>query len=127
MPEGGAPEPRISIIIPVHDGGDDLRRCLVAIDRAITGDVEVIVVDDASRDGAVEDALDALPEARVLRIEEGPVGPARARNQAASSAGGEFLVFIDADVSIRPDALDELVAPLIAAGPGDELVATIGS
>ena len=127
MPDEQGPEPRISIIIPVHNGGDDLRRCMASIAKAMGGDTEVIVVDDASDDEAIDAALMGLPEARVLRIDDGPVGPARARNWAAARARGEILVFVDADVAIRSNAIDELVSPLISSGPEGSLVATIGS
>ena len=127
MPEEAGPDPRVSVIIPVHDGGKDLRRCLAAIAAAIDSDTEVIVVDDASVDGSAETALETMPEARLLRIDQGPIGPARARNRAAAQARGEFLVFVDADVTIHANAIDELLSPLIASGPENSLVATIGS
>ena len=125
MSEDDGLEPRFSVIIPVRDGGEDLRRCLVAIAAAIDSDAEVIVVDDASVDGSAETALAAMPGIRLLRIDQVPIGPARARNRAAAQARGEFLVFIDADVSVHSTAIDELLAPLIASGPKGSLVAAI--
>ena len=115
MPEEAGPDPRVSVIIPEHDGGKDLRRCLAAIAAAIDSDTEVIVVDDASVDGSAETALETMPEARLLRIDQGPIGPARARSRAAAQARGEFLVFVDADVTIHATALDEHPDPSVPA------------
>lgn len=113
--------------MPVHNGGSDLFRCVDAI-RSATGDSsEVIVVDDASSDGAVERAGDSRPWIRAIRTGEKPVGPGVARNLAAASARGTWLVFVDADVLVHPDAIERLLEPLRKAGPGASIVATIGS
>lgn len=109
------PEPLLSIVVPVKDGEAVLPRCLdgifgsdLARDR-----FEVIVVDDGSRDGTAK-----IAEARadlLLTVEDGPRGPAWARNRGAEAARGRWLVFVDADVVIARDALSILVG-LIEAG-----------
>ena len=60
---------------------------------------------------------------RVLRVppEEGPRGPAHARNRGAAVASGELLVFVDADVRVRPDTLRRLRGALREA-PGTAAV-----
>ncbi len=117
----------VSVIVPVHNGGPDLSRCLDAIRAAIDDSHEVIVVDDASTDGAVEFALESRPWIRVIRTGDSPVGPGVARNLAAASARGTRLVFIDADVLVHPDAIARLLEPLRAASPDASIAATIGS
>ena len=117
----------VTVIVPVHNGGSDLSRCVDAI-RSATGDSsEVIVVDDASSDGAVERAGDSRPWIRAIRTGEKPVGPGVARNLAAASARGTWLVFVDADVLVHPDAIERLLEPLRKADPGASIAATIGS
>jgi hypothetical protein len=120
-------ELRVSIIIPVHNRGEDLGHCLGAIEKAEIDGAEIIVVDDGSDDAAVGVALAKSPGIHLIQINDGPVGPARARNKAVAEARGEFLVFVDADVLIHPNAIHELLSPLIAAGPDGSVVATIGS
>ena len=117
----------VTVIVPVHNGGSDLSRCVDAI-RSATGDsAELIVVDDASSDGAVERAGDSRPWIRAIRTGEKPVGPGVARNLAAASARGTWLVFVDADVLVHPDAIERLLEPLRKADPGASIAATIGS
>ncbi len=98
--DGSVALPTVSVIIPVRDGFDLLRRCVDAIlaqdypaDR-----FEVIVVDNGSRSSPA----DVLPADRRLTVahEPGP-GSYRARNLALATATGDILAFTDADC--RPD------------------------
>ncbi|MHB8865669.1 MAG: glycosyltransferase family 2 protein, partial [Pirellulaceae bacterium] len=68
-------------------------------------DFEVIVVDDGSVDNSVEVA--SRYEVRIISM-ACRSGPAAARNAGAREARGEYLVFIDADVFVRPDTLASL-------------------
>ncbi len=102
----------ISVVVPVKDGGDDLRRCLDGIARQEAGEaVEVVVVDSGSRDGSPERAERA--GARVHRIEASEFNHGATRNLGASLARGDVLVFTSQDAHAeRPDWLARLVAPL---------------
>jgi GT2 family glycosyltransferase len=102
----------LSAIVPVHDGGDDLRRCLAGLAAGTRAPDEIIVVDDGSSDGSA--ALAAEAGARVLRVAGGPRGPAHARNRGAEAARGEVLVFVDADVVVHADAVARMEAVLTA-------------
>jgi len=76
---------------------------------------ELIVVDDGSTDGSLEE-LEGLPPApfpvRVVR--QANAGQSAARNAAARQAEGEYLAFLDQDDHWHPLHLEELVAPLAA-------------
>jgi GT2 family glycosyltransferase len=106
--------PFFSVIVPVHDGGEDLGRCLDALARSTFRDFELLVVDDASRDGSAE--LAAARGARVIRRSVRG-GPAAARNDGAQAARGEVLFFVDADCELAEDALERSAARL-RAEPG---------
>lgn len=100
----------VSVIIPVHNGASTLHRCLEALQQSTYRRWEAIVVDDRSDDGSAEIAT--AHGFRVLHGETGIRGPAMARNLGARQAGGEILVFLDADVAVRADTISELVATL---------------
>jgi GT2 family glycosyltransferase len=98
-------QPRLSVVVPAHDSGVDLARCL---DALIASDLprnewELIVVDDSSDDSTPEIARSKAD--RVIRLEGGARGPAFARNRGAESAGAPIVAFVDADVMVHPDAL----------------------
>ncbi len=95
----------LSVIIPVHNGGDSFRRCLSSIAAAVPPANEIIVVADGDTDGSWHFAEEF--GAQVLRIPV-PQGPAHARNFGAQSAQGDILFFIDADVVIAPDAISKV-------------------
>jgi GT2 family glycosyltransferase len=102
---------KLSVVIPVHNGGDDLRRCLAALATSGRPPDEVVVVDDASSDtsAAVAESFGA----RVVALPGGPRGPAAARNRGAAQAGGDTLVFVDADVAVHPDTLARIERTLV--------------
>ncbi len=122
MSEPGKPDaPTLSAIVPAFDARHYLERSLPALMSLVGSDLlEVIVVDDGSSDGSAEFA--ASFGARVLES-GGRLGPGAARNVGARAAGGDILLFVDADVVIRPDA----PARLRAALRRDGVVAAFGS
>lgn len=93
----------LSVIIPVHNGGDDLRLCLDALEVSTRYPDEIIVADDASTDGSGH--LARQRGVGVLSLDGPSHGPAFARNRGAEKACGDILVFLDADVAIHCDAL----------------------
>ena len=114
--------PRISVVIPVFNGGPGLEKCLAAIAASSNPAFECIVVDDASTDGMADIAV--LPRGvHVIKLEQ-QSGPGIARNRGASEAHGDVLLFIDADVLLHPDAL-AIAASALQKDP--DLSAVFGS
>ena len=95
--------PRVSVVIPVFNGGPDLERCLAAVAKSTYPVFECILVDDVSTDQAIAPAA-RLHGARVITMER-QSGPGLARNRGAAEARGDVLFFVDADVLLHPDAL----------------------
>jgi len=112
---------RISVVVPVRDGGAAFRVCMARLAACRPSAGEVIVVIDGHSDGARECAVEA--GARVLSLPV-PAGPAAARNAGAAAARGDILLFVDADVAVPPDLVGR-VAALMDAEPG--LSAVMGS
>ncbi len=86
---------RVSVIIPVWNGGDRLRSCLAALStQSLARDrFEIIVVDNGSTDGSATVATDA----GAIVVREATVGSYAARNAGIAVARGEWLAFTDAD------------------------------
>jgi cellulose synthase/poly-beta-1,6-N-acetylglucosamine synthase-like glycosyltransferase len=78
--------------------------------QSVAVKLEVIVIDDGSKDGTgdiVERAFAGEPRVRLLRLENG--GKARALNKALSVASGEFIVALDADTQFPKKTIARLV------------------
>jgi GT2 family glycosyltransferase len=114
------PSSTISVIIPVHNGGDAFRRCLVSLTQAAPPADELIVV--ANGDEASAQLAERF-HAQALRIATAK-GPATARNFGAKSARGDILFFIDADVEVHPDTIAKVKA---AFAEDETLAALMGS
>jgi glycosyltransferase involved in cell wall biosynthesis len=113
--------PRISVVIPTFNGGELLRRCLVALRAEQPPVHEIIVVDDASTDDSavIAEGLGA----RVIRRTEN-AGPAAARNDGALVSTGEVIWFLDSDTELRAEGVRRL-SEYLSANPG--IAAVIGS
>lgn len=111
----------ISVIIPVHNGGSNFRRCLSSLAEAMPLPDEIIVVVDGDTDGSSH--LAETFASRVLIIPTSS-GPARARNLGARSAQGDILFFVDADVTVPSDLIGRIVAHF---GADPDLAALFGS
>lgn len=118
----------VSVIVPVRNGSDYLKKCLPALVASDHPPLELLVVDDASTDDSAEVARGH--GARVLTLEgrsanDGQAsGPACARNRAAEVARGDLLFFVDADVVVHPDTIGKAVGCLTR---NPEVMAVIGS
>lgn len=101
--------PILSVILPVRDGEYYLAASLPALRASDMprSQWELVVIDDSSRDRSAD--LAARYADRVVRLSDGPYGPAFARNRGAEIARGDFLVFVDADVCVHPDALRRVI------------------
>jgi rhamnosyltransferase len=102
----------ISVVIPVKNGGERLRRCLEAIrGQSIEDEVEVIVVDSGSTDGSQE--LARSLGAAVHEIPPEAFNHGATRTLGAQLAGGEIVVFtVDDALPVGDTWLEALTAPL---------------
>ncbi len=101
---------RLSIIIPVYNAEEYLDRCLDSVFEQSFPSYEVILVDDGSTDSSplICDRYSATdPRFRTIHKENG--GVSSARNAGMNLAKGEYLMFVDSDDALLPDALDRMM------------------
>ncbi|MGW7606198.1 bifunctional glycosyltransferase/CDP-glycerol:glycerophosphate glycerophosphotransferase [Streptomyces sp. NPDC054766] len=116
--------PRFSVIVPVYKVQAYLHECLESVLEQSYLDLELIAVDDCSPDacGAVIDEF-AARDARVLAVHlPENVGLGRARNAGLERATGDYLIFLDSDDSLTPNALRAIADRLKETGEPDVLV-----
>lgn len=87
---------------------DDCLRSLLATE-APPGGVEIIVVDNASSDGSPAMVAERYPTVRLIASNQNR-GFSAANNQGSALAGGDYLLFLNSDTVVRPDALAQPVA-----------------
>ena len=104
--------PKVSVVVCAFDAAATIDACLGSLERLTYPDVEVIVVNDGSRDGT-GDIARRRSGVRVLDVPNG--GLSAARNVGLAAATGEIVAYTDADVRVDPDWLSYLVQPLLTS------------
>jgi N-acetylglucosaminyl-diphospho-decaprenol L-rhamnosyltransferase len=102
---------KLSVVIPVWNKCELMRACLQSLRvslAAVDGEVEVIVVDDASSDGAQHLVDEEFPECIQLRNECNR-GFAVSANRGLKAARGEWLLLLNSDTEITPQALRQML------------------
>lgn len=99
---------KFSVIVPVYNVAQYLPACVASVAAQTCKDYELILVDDGSTDesGALCDQLAQEYHCRVIHQENGGLGAAR--NTGIEAAVGDYLVFLDSDDFLSPDALQGL-------------------
>lgn len=103
-------EPLISVIVPVYNAEKYISKCVASIREQTYQNLEIILVDDGSRDKSAElcDAL-ALEDSRIIVIHKENGGAASARNTGIDAMHGDYAGFVDADDWIAPEMYEVLL------------------
>jgi glycosyltransferase involved in cell wall biosynthesis len=104
----------VSIVIANYNYGRFLGESIASALAQTYAPVEVVFIDDGSRD----DSLAIAQQYDITVLAQANQGVCAARNNAVAQARGDYLLFLDADDILLPDALARLVARLEAA-PAD--------
>lgn len=106
--------PLLSVVVPAYRCAPYLRQCLQGLQASDLPRTswELLVVDDGSPDDTA-DVANGVADL-VLRVPDGPRGPAHARNLGARAATGAVLLFVDADVVVAPTTLRGFAAHFAA-------------
>lgn len=97
--------PRISVVIPVHNGAKYLKEAITSALSQTLLPSEIIVVDDGSTDESAQLAASFGPPVRV--VQQTQMGESAARNRGIEVAEGEWIAFLDADDVWHPNKLAE--------------------
>jgi sulfatase maturation enzyme AslB (radical SAM superfamily) len=107
---------KISVVVPAYETAAYVAGCMSSVLDQLSGglDVELIVIDDASGDDTLQvarAAAEGRDEVRVLSLPRNG-GPGAARNAGLDAATGDWVLFLDSDDRLAPDALATLAAQL---------------
>ncbi|WP_147803690.1 glycosyltransferase family 2 protein [Alkalicoccus halolimnae] len=115
---------KVTVLVPVYHAEKTLQTAVRSLQAQTWTNLEIFIIDDASKDGTVE-AADALAKKdariKVLQVEENG-GPYAARNLALKQAEGTFVTVNDADDWSHPEKIEKQVLHLLAH---DDVVANM--
>jgi glycosyltransferase involved in cell wall biosynthesis len=118
-PDMTNPQVKLSVVMPVYNERATLREVIERV-FALPLEIELICVDDGSRDGSVEilrELEGKYPQLRVF-LQPHNMGKGAALRRAISEATGDFVVVQDADLEYDPADFHQLLEPL-RAGKAD--------
>lgn len=102
--------PLISVVIPVYNVQDYLDRCVESIAKQTYENLEVILVDDGSKDGSPKKCDEwAKKDNRITVIHKQNGGVSSARNAGIDKAKGEYISFVDSDDWLESNYFQEML------------------
>lgn len=105
---------KVSIVIPVYNAELYISRCLDSIINQTYTDLEIICVNDGSKDNSLQ-ILKKYQEKdeRIFVIDKENAGVSEARNDAIKRSSGQYITFVDSDDWLEKDAIELMYKALI--------------
>ncbi|HSI66638.1 MAG TPA: glycosyltransferase family 2 protein, partial [Planococcus sp. (in: firmicutes)] len=109
-------EPLVSVLVPMRNEERNVEALIKSLRASSYNRMEFIVLNDQSTDRTqekLEAAIGQDPRFTILQgrqLPEGWVGKVHACHQLQEAAGGDYLLFIDADIQFKPQAIEQSLA-----------------
>lgn len=102
--------PLVTLMIPIYNAERYLRRCLDSVAEQTFQDMEVLLLNDGSKDDSLSICKEyEQKDARFRVVDKENTGVSDTRNQGMRLAHGKYLQFMDSDDWLTPDATESLV------------------
>lgn len=111
-------DPRFSVIIPTYNRAKVIGKAIDSIAKQIVPAWEIIVIDDGSSDETRE-LMASYPQVRYYFQDN--AGVSAARNKGAALATGDWLIFLDSDDELFPEAIQEFTS-FLCSNPDSKLI-----
>ena len=102
----------VSIIIPTYNADATLERCLTSIKYQTYPDIEIIIVDQSSSDNTISIAQKYADKIITLNKPQFYSPPAKSRNIGVTNSSGEFILNLDADMSLPRHLIADCVSKI---------------
>ncbi len=108
---------KVSVIIPVYNAEKFLNRCLDSVINQSYKNLEIICVNDGSKDSSLKILKDYQKrDDRIIIIDKENAGVSSARNDGIRKSTGEYISFVDADDWVEIDMIESLYNSIIENG-----------
>ncbi len=114
-------EPLVSVIIPAYNYEAYVALAIQSVIAQSYCNIEIVVIDDGSTDGTSEVVRGFGDGVRYFLIENG--GLARARNCGIRRSQGDYIIFLDADDELEPNAVEVMLHCMHGLSPSYALIA----
>ncbi len=102
--------PLVSIIVPVYNPGQYFRKCLDTLCNQTYKNIEIILIDDGSKDGSSEICDEYVNnDSRIICIHNENHGVSSSRNTGLKLAKGDFIAFVDSDDYVENNTYERLI------------------
>ena len=99
---------KITIIVPVYNSENYIRRCVDSVLRQSFEDFELLLINDGSTDGSLKILREyEKSDKRIRVINQENMGVAKTRNKGIKLASGKYIMFIDNDDYIENDYINK--------------------
>ena len=98
--------PKVSIIIPAYNAEETIKQCIVSVLNQKHKNIEIIVVDDGSRDNTAK--ITAPLKCKLIKSNKNS-GAGNARNLGLKAAEGDYIYFIDSDCVLEEECIERLI------------------
>lgn len=97
------PKDLISVIVPVYNGAEYIKRCIDSITNQTYRNLEIIIVNDGSTDNTLDICRNLqYDDYRIKIINQENKGVSNARNTGINNSSGKYITFVDSDDYIDP-------------------------
>lgn len=110
--------PLVSVVIPVYNSEQYLRRCLNSVLNQYYSNIEIILVNDGSTDNSksiCSEYKDKYPD-RIFIFDQPNQGASIARKRGIEKAKGEYIMFVDSDDFVSPHYVSALYEAITTTG-----------
>lgn len=104
-------EAKVTVVIPNYNGIKYIRNCMDSLCRQTGESFEVLVIDNASKDGSLEILQEEYPEARVIALEEN-TGFCYAVNLGIRESNTPYVILLNNDTIVKPNFVAALVSAI---------------
>ena len=116
--DGDSAEPVASVVVPTCDRREKTRKCVESLLAQTAREIEVIVVDDGSRDGTPQE-LEKINDSRLVVLQnEQNQGANASRNRGVQHASADLVIFLDSDCVAEPDLVEKYLPVFADASIG---------